>query len=521
MALAPPIQRDHFLFNGDLYVDVGNLNRHKRASVAEISEVLRPDLKNSKTKKNVVPVKDPVGHWYEAQLIHYGLPPSKDKARAKMRLLENLNKSNLHVPPSITAIEAEMKKDFAASERKAKAQLKAASRQSYDLAQARPAESKKRKASDTMNQLPNINVNINFPTATPPGHADPPPAKARKLQTARRGGIQASPSARPSQIIQQQDASRQQPILNTSTRETPKQRSKQTARRSKPFSPGNVFSERHEQSFPTPATGGSPAPRSKQTARRGGFNSSFGPPENNSSGSHGITEYDDQPATSKKGTKGKKEPGPKVKKEQPTVKKEPAVKKEPTVKKEPAIKKESAIKKEPKPKKEAKVKPEIPSQSPPHNAALPSLGLINGLYDIVCPEIEQNFDYHEAPTLLLTLDTPRVWGAYTLGPFSGILQIPYRPVVSSAKPLDLSWRGREDGEGQMSFGESCHGRISFRGDGRIEGVLNVFGDCEFQGTRRQGSGTAMRSAASMREEWEGYNENEYERENRARWGGGW
>ena len=96
MAFAQPAVKDNFLYNGDLFVDVGNLNRHKRASVAEITEVLRPDLKNV---KNAAAVKDPVGHWYEAQLIHYGLPPSKDKARAKMRLLENLNQSKLTVPP--------------------------------------------------------------------------------------------------------------------------------------------------------------------------------------------------------------------------------------------------------------------------------------------------------------------------------------------------------------------------------------------------------------------------------------
>ena len=84
MAFAAPIVRNNFHYNGDLYVDVGNLNRHKCASVAEITEVLRPDLK--KKPKGGLPPKDPVGHWYEAQLVHYGLPPSKDKARAKLKL---------------------------------------------------------------------------------------------------------------------------------------------------------------------------------------------------------------------------------------------------------------------------------------------------------------------------------------------------------------------------------------------------------------------------------------------------
>lgn len=42
--------------------------------------------------------KDRPGHWYEAQLIHYGLPPSKTKSTAKMRLLDALNKGNVAVP---------------------------------------------------------------------------------------------------------------------------------------------------------------------------------------------------------------------------------------------------------------------------------------------------------------------------------------------------------------------------------------------------------------------------------------
>lgn len=60
MAFAAPISRGAFVYSGDLYVDVGNLNRHKRATVAEISELLRPSLKKA---KNAPPVKDQVGHW--------------------------------------------------------------------------------------------------------------------------------------------------------------------------------------------------------------------------------------------------------------------------------------------------------------------------------------------------------------------------------------------------------------------------------------------------------------------------
>lgn len=153
MAFASPIARDGFYYNGDLFVEAGNLNRHKRASIPEITAILRPDLKQFQA----VPPKDPVGHWYEAQLIHYGLPPSKDKARAKMRLLEALNTSKLVVPEGIARLEGQLKKDYAAAERKAKALYKA------ETATSGKTESvstpKKRKQTEPTN---NVNVNINF-----------------------------------------------------------------------------------------------------------------------------------------------------------------------------------------------------------------------------------------------------------------------------------------------------------------------------------------------------------------------
>ena len=61
MAFAPPVVRGNFYYHDGLYVDVGNLNRHKRASVEEIRTILRPDLKKSKNASVVAP-KDQVGH---------------------------------------------------------------------------------------------------------------------------------------------------------------------------------------------------------------------------------------------------------------------------------------------------------------------------------------------------------------------------------------------------------------------------------------------------------------------------
>ncbi|KAK4544596.1 hypothetical protein LTR36_004168 [Oleoguttula mirabilis] len=112
----PPIVRGEFMYRDTLLVDVGgDLKRHPRASEAEL-----------KTLLDGTASKDQVGHWYEAQLIHYGLQRSKEKNAAKVRLQQALNqgKGKLKVPPHIADMEVQMKKDYAGAVRKAKALAK-------------------------------------------------------------------------------------------------------------------------------------------------------------------------------------------------------------------------------------------------------------------------------------------------------------------------------------------------------------------------------------------------------------
>ena len=212
--------------------------------------------------------------------------------------------------------------------------------------------------------------------------------------------------------------------------------------------------------------------------------------------------------------------------------KEAAAKREAAFKRQPNIKNETPIKKEPIPKKETKVKNE-PSTSPSsqthprpsgnltRSPNAPSLGLINGIYDLSCQTVVDEWDRTQwntsSLTLTLTLDGATVWGAYDLGVFSGILFLPNRPWQASTEPLPCTWRGRENGEGEMDFGDQCVGEISFLGNGVIEGWISVYGRCCFEGRRRQEAGTAVRTARSMREEWEGYNEETYEQERVGRW----
>lgn len=451
MAFAPPISRDGFYYNGDLYVEVGGLNRHKRASASELTAILRPDLK--KAKATPQPSKDPVGHWYEAQLIHYGLPPSKDKARAKMRLLEAVNTSNLDVPTGIMRLEESLRKEFNAAEKKAKALHKA--QMAPQSKEAPP--SKKRKQPDATN----INVTINNCGAvgsqfgTMPSLEAPSPAKKAKTQPVK--------------------ATNKKQAIKTAT-------------------PTNQ---------PTPAKK-EPTASKQASSKKGSI----------------IKEVLDV----KKTTVAVKQPAKDkpVVKNMPTTKKEPAIKKESVAKKEPAVKKESAVKKEPAVKKERAPKPEtrvkienssLDQRSDPEKH---TLGLINGHYEITCPYITQEWNCHDL-SLTLCLDSPKVWGAYDFGMFEGIILIPKRPYRASETPIPCQWAGRENGEGEMTFGDDCVGEIAFLGGGRIRGTLRLLGECDFTGIRQPGPPPTFRSAASMREEWEGYNEDTYEKERVSRW----
>lgn len=119
MALAPPVEKDGFAYAGDtLYAEASSHNRHRRATLPELKELFQP---TSGTKSGA---KDPAAHWYEAQLIHYGLPPSKTKSVAKVRLLDAFNKGGMAVPQHLQKLETELKKQWNKNERQARKERK-------------------------------------------------------------------------------------------------------------------------------------------------------------------------------------------------------------------------------------------------------------------------------------------------------------------------------------------------------------------------------------------------------------
>lgn len=124
-----------FVYHDTLFVDVGQGKRIPRATVTDLNTLLLP-------KKNAVPIKDETANFYIAQLMHYGLPKTKDKNTAKVRLTTALSAGQLTVPSDVQKIEAGLKKDYASLQRKAKL----AARKEQDSTSAKSAAGQKRKA---------------------------------------------------------------------------------------------------------------------------------------------------------------------------------------------------------------------------------------------------------------------------------------------------------------------------------------------------------------------------------------
>ena len=472
MAFAIPVQRGDFSFNGDLYADAGDFNRHKRATVAELTDILRPDFKKSKAIDGAK-ARDEPAHFFAAQCLHYGLPPSKQKATSKMRLLDALNKSNLAVPAHIVGMESDMKKEYATAERKAKAVYKANTFTSSSSSAPTPA-TKKRKQSEL--------------TASSKQSSTP---STNKSASTIDDGTSPAKKARSQQPMRQENSG-------------PFERPKQTARSDNLAA---VWKRAIEYGLPPPG----PPPVGCHITSSGSLARDIdgSPVYNVVPKSKTFTSEELEVNGSAKAnteTKTKKSAALKKETKEGTTKKQTAAARtKPAVKKEPKTKKEPKVEGRPRPKQENSVS---------------SLGFINGTYEIECsidgewPDMEPD----DGCTLILTLDSPQVWGAYDFGMYSGIICIANRPTSASKDDLYFRWRGRENSEGIMRFGPSCNGYISFLGNGTIGGTFtDLYGNVEFQGRRLPGPPTPVRTAASMKDEWDGYNQEAYDEANRARW----
>ncbi|KAJ4327755.1 hypothetical protein N0V84_001864 [Fusarium piperis] len=460
---APPVSEGAFAFaNGDFFVEASGQKRHRRATPQE--------LKTHFTSGNE---KDHPAHWFEAQLIHYGLQPSKTKSVARMRLFDAVNTGSLKVPADVTKIEGKLKKEWTKNDREARKVSKASTSTPAKTAAAKrkadddagPSKKARTKVTTTITTTITKTTTIKASTSkastskastSKAPAAKPPSTTPVKKQTARRGGASSTPGrstadASQSQVPPSHRMARRGGISQGPTRasrqESPERAlPRQYARRSNAFmARGRIESP---PSRPSDYDFDAPPPYSTYPDNDGyssdDNSSRVGYQSRSQSDRNGDDKYDNE-------------------------------------------------------------------------ASLAPLGLLNGDYDIESEDVLDQWDYNpEEFELCLTLSGSSLWGRFNFGIYEGVFFIEQRPWTSSHDKVWFTWRGRED-QGPIMYGDGNKGWIKFLGDGQIEGRLNAQ-SLSFRGRKIPHQGTRSRiDARSMKDEFDGYSEAEYERENQARW----
>lgn len=377
MALVPPAQKQGFSFSGDsFYCEASNLNLHRRATL--------PELKNHFQGKDT---ENRPAHWYEAQLLHYGLPPSKVKGTAHKRLFDAVMGGGLAVPPHIQKIEADLKKEWANKEREVKEMLK-------ESAAVKPeAKGTKRKA-DQFSTSTSVNVNVSVSVSST-GVIE---VQAANLATKR---AKAAPkiTAKEKKVT---------PAANPPVPAAVPKKTKQTARRTVPqliMAKDAKFSTAKPKAAPTALK------EKKMTAPK-------------------LTEKKTAPV---KSTTGTAKPAAKAKGNTKTAAQQVAPSQgengdapPPYSEYDPGL--SSAWR--------GFVQPTSPS-SPRRR-----IGLLNGRYDLSCKHVEANFpQYRDRLSLIGTLDGNTLWLKFNLGVATGMMKVTRPYEVNTEDAMTIFWRG--------------------------------------------------------------------------------
>ncbi|RMY68335.1 hypothetical protein D0863_07202 [Hortaea werneckii] len=455
---AAPVVRGEFVYRDTLFVDVGgDGKRHPRASPLELK-----DLLNGKV------AKDQVGHWYEAQLIHYGLQRSKQKDTAKVRLQQALSQGKLKVPPHIADMEGQMKKDYAAAVRKAKKSvggenaLAKTTKRRNDEAEGETS-SKKTKIAMSVGD---ISINVE---------------QGATVSEGRKWSSKSSTKATPGKINAKQTAD---PEEKSSSKTTPaKATAKQTTKTSKPAAS-------------TPGV----TPKTTKSTKKG---------QADSHDERAAEFWGDSTPSSKAATTSKA-------RAEPRSKAEPRVRSEPKTKSEPNIEPEPRIKKEPGTKKTATIKTEPESdrmQIDSFAQEMPGTRNVTGVYNISCSQLAEQVGPDEASNfrLFLCVDNGTLWGGFELGWKSGVLRA---DEVAVDRYVSFGWRARDnDRGGSLTFGRGCFGEIALHGQNEVAGTsTGLFVEpVAFEGRRRPGPLWCGRSPYSFQQEWDGFVKEAYGR----------
>ncbi|EME86320.1 uncharacterized protein MYCFIDRAFT_84470 [Pseudocercospora fijiensis CIRAD86] len=436
------VVRGEFIYRDVLLVDVGGEGkRHARAAPSEIRDLLSGKA------------KDQVGHFYEAQLIHYGLQRSKVKDTAKVRLQQALSQGKLKAQPAHLAdMESSMKKEYAAALRRAS---KADSGKGTKRAREDDVESSAKKTKVSV-RVGDISIDIDQAGATSSKKQKTTPAKVEAPKQ-----LTKTPATKASQA--KSAVATMTP--HAGVQKTPSAgRTKQTARKSAPWS-GPSYQE-----FPD-------GPR--QDPRND--------PENVFQRSSGGT-----PKTSA------------TTKKEANVKKEPHIKREPTgPRSTPSIRRASPIKHE-----GYLFDPDAMDT----RADISERQLnITGVYTISCPQVaEQLPEEADNFRLFICVDNESgiTWGGFEIAMKSGNIKM---DDIDFARSVSFGWRARDSWEGGLRFGKGCFGEIAFEGNGNVRGTFHgLFNESmEFTGRRRTGPLWAGKSAYKFKQEWDAFPKEAY------------
>ena len=256
MSSTLPVSRHGFAYAHDsFFAETSNKNHHRRATVPELHEILHPTTASTAHK-------DPTGHWYEAQLLHYGLAPSKSKAVAKGRLLDAVNRGTLAVPAHVLKVEADLRKEWLKKDRAAKKE----EREGKEKGGAKKVATAKRKRENQADAGDyRVHVSVNIGIDGPSGVGSGEHAKRQK-QVAKKGA--ASPGLRKTGA----QSTKASPTPNKQTAKSSGQsrgasvRGRGNTGRQRG---GAATSSRQSQSANASTAASAPSPsRPKQTARR-------------------------------------------------------------------------------------------------------------------------------------------------------------------------------------------------------------------------------------------------------------
>ncbi|KAI1846530.1 hypothetical protein JX266_007427 [Neoarthrinium moseri] len=190
-AAIPPVTKDKFAYaNGDLLAEASGSNRHQRMAVAELKKHFQTPGSGEARP----------AHWYEAQLLHYGLAPSKNKSVARMRLFDAVSAGGLRVPARIARLEAQLRREWNLREREATAPKATATRgggggSSDSKARATPAPKTTRRSTSSARRAPRstgARARAKTPAGTPTRRS-----RSAPRQAGRSGPSRASSSGSP------------------------------------------------------------------------------------------------------------------------------------------------------------------------------------------------------------------------------------------------------------------------------------------------------------------------------------